>query len=89
MTDIRRALHAAIDELSVSDIATFRLLTTRSTAPNALVWFLEIARSIARAAEEGNPLSLDVVVTMRCPDCLGPTSCDCHHPLGEELDGCL
>ena len=34
MTDIRQALHHAVDELTVSDLATIRLLASRSTAPS-------------------------------------------------------
>ena len=86
VTNTRQALHDAVDKLSMSDIATLRHLAARSTAPGATAWFLELARSVAQAAGTGSSLSPDVVVTMRCLDCLGPTSCDC---IPSDDHGCL
>ena len=84
MTDIRRDLHAAVDELTPYELTTLNTLAVRGPAPCARTWLSETLRAIARVADEaGSRPTFDLVITARCPDCHGPTHCDC--PQG---DGC-
>ena len=79
---LRPELRSAVDELTAADLATLKRLMYRSAAPDARAWLLDVVRQIVQASERADPRSPGLAIEPCCPDCLGPTHCDC--PQGEE-----